>query len=323
MRTNHFSGQEFKTSNFSITAWKQDAIIRTHGERTGSIEVYYLQEKPLSGEGPFTIEERKLIEAIAERLGRIIERLHAEDAARECEKVAATGRLAARVAHEINNPLAGIKGSFQLIKDLVSRDHPRYKYVKIIDKEIDRIARIVHQMFDIYRPKQQALRNSPANKCIHEVVALLKTTCRDHDINIQFEANDDANTVELPEAMFKQILYNLIRNAIDASPHGQTVRVTAAINDKTLTVEVSDRGSGIPEDIRHRIFEPFVSSKVDKENSGLGLGLSVCKNTVEQMGGTLDFETTTGYGTTFRVHIAVDQKNKEKQNAGLGTNIIG
>ena len=245
-------------------------------------------------------ELERLVEERAQRI-RLLEQQRAES-----EKLAATGRMSARIAHEINNPLAGIKNSFLLVKDGIPTTHRYYDYVRRIETEIERIARIVRQMFDLYRPQQDSVRSFPADLAIRDVVALLRTNCRERDITIDVEINTPALNVALSEGSLRQVLYNVIQNAIDASSPGGTVRVRAAAEQQQLTVSVIDQGHGIPEEIRPQIFEPFFTTKSGLERSGLGLGLSVSKGLVEAMGGKLDFESTVGKGTTFMITLPLD-----------------
>ena len=242
----------------------------------------------------------------------ITELKRAEAALRDSEKLAATGKLAAQVAHEINNPLAAITGSFRLIKSAVSENHPRYKFVEVVEEELGRIAQIIRQMYGLYQLNPEFRRNYPVNKCIKEVISLLKSSCIERSVSIGFDEHSISNALELPDSILKQVLYNLIQNAIDASPRGQTIRITTAITDNILTIAVSDRGRGIPEELKDKIFEPFFTTKKLDEKSGLGLGLSVCKNITETIGGSLEFQTEEGYGTTFRINIPIDQGRKEK-----------
>ncbi len=245
-------------------------------------------------------ELEQLVEERTKRI-RLLEQQRAES-----EKLAATGRMSARIAHEINNPLAGIKNSFLLVKDGIPTTHRYYDYVRRIETEIERIARIVRQMFDLYRPEQDSVRSFPADLAIRDVVALLKTNCRERDIAIDVEINAPALNVALSESSLRQVLYNVIQNAIEASVPGGTVCVHAVSEPQKLTINVIDHGQGIPEDIRTKIFEPFFTTKTGLERSGLGLGLAVSKGLVEAMGGTLDFESTVGQGTTFAIVLPLD-----------------
>ncbi len=230
----------------------------------------------------------------------------------ESEKLAATGRMAARIAHEINNPLAGIKNSFLLIKKVIPQSHRYHSFVGRIEKEIDRIARIVRQMFDLYRPDQESARKFLINETIGDVVAMLKASASQRDVLVEVEANASIH-VTMPEGPVQQVLYNVIQNAIEASPDGRPVKIVAAVRGGLLTITVADRGSGIPEEARERIFEPFFTTKDDLARAGLGLGLSVSKSMVEAMGGTLDFKSEVDQGTVFRINLPLGGMHKEEQ----------
>jgi len=266
------------------------------------------------------ISERKRLEEQIRRHAEELEQLVEERTKRirlleqqraESEKLAATGRMSARIAHEINNPLAGIKNSFLLVKDGIPTTHRYYDYVRRIETEIERIARIVRQMFDLYRPQQDSVRSFPADIAIRDVVALLGTNCRERDITIDVEIDAPALNVALSEGSLRQVLYNVIQNAVDASTPGSLVRVRAFAERQKLTINVIDQGQGIPEEIRPKIFEPFFTTKSGLERSGLGLGLSVSKGLVEAMGGKLDFESSVGQGTTFAIVLPLDSSSNK------------
>jgi PAS domain S-box-containing protein len=229
----------------------------------------------------------------------------------EIEKLAATGRMAARIAHEINNPLAGIKNSFQLVKDGIPKDHRHYKYVARIEKEINRIARIVRGMIDLHQPDHMVARKFQIDDTVRDVVALLEPSSHERHVSIDVDSDAAAGIVTMPEDPLRQVLYNILMNAIEASPSGAAVRIGATLTGGVLTIVVSDQGSGIPEDVRSRIFEPFFTTKKGSVTGGLGLGLSVTKGLLEAMGGSLDFESRAGRGTTFRVLIPVNISQEE------------
>src|SRR5262249_42861963 len=236
----------------------------------------------------------------------ITERKRMEQKLRESEKLAATSRLAAGIAHEINNPLASIKNSFLLIKDAIPARHPYYQYVSLIEKEIDRITRIIRQMYDLYRPEQELACRFPIEEAIRDVVALLQERCYQQGVGITVELPQQSSLVVcLPETGLSQVLFNLIGNAIDASPRDGVVTVAATIRQNHLCIAVTDQGSGIPEALRDQIFEPFFTTKSDRPRGGLGLGLSVSKSLVEAMGGLLDFHSQVGQGTVFEIVVPI------------------
>jgi len=255
----------------------------------------------------------ELEEKVKERTEQIrnLERRHADS-----EKLAATGRMAARIAHEINNPLAGIKNSFLLVKDAISPKHPYYKYVGIIEKEIDRIARIVHRTFDLYRPDQEAPKKFSISAVIGDIVALLEPSASKSKIEFEVKVPETPITVTLQEGYLTQVLFNVINNAIEASPMKGIIKINAILADQVLTIVIVDQGCGIPEEIRSNIFEPFFTTKSHQATGGLGLGLSVSKSMVEAMGGNIDFETETGKGTVFRISVPLpDQVNTKSSKS--------
>ena len=192
----------------------------------------------------------------------ITEFKRAEAALRDSEKLAATGKLAAQVAHEINNPLAAITGSFRLIKSAISENHPRYKFVEVVEKELGRIAQIIRQMYGLYQLNPEFRRNYPVNKCIKEVISLLKSSCIERSVSIVFDEHSISNTLELPDSILKQVLYNLIQNAIDASPRGQTIRITTAITDNILTITI------IADRVRYKAIGFWEKMEFDTANNG-------------------------------------------------------
>ena len=251
-------------------------------------------------------EHRELLEELVrQRTSRVRE---LERQRTESEKLAATGRMAARIAHEINNPLAGIKNSFLLIRDAVPDSHPHFGYVQRIENEINRISRIVRQMFDLYRPDQAAPRRFSVEQVIRDIVMLLEPTGRERRVALEVAADQAPAAVTLPEDLLRQVLYNIVINAIEASPAGGTIRIAASAGNGRLLIAVTDEGPGIPPDLRDRIFEPFFTTKDDVAKS-LGLGLSISKSIAEAMHGSLSFQTEDGGGTTFRIELpmAVDQ----------------
>ena len=253
----------------------------------------------------------KLEQLVEERAVRIreLERQRAES-----EKLAATGRMAARIAHEINNPLSGIKNSLLLVKKALPENHPRYEYIGLIDKEIRRIARIVHTMFGLYRPDQESAREFSVAETIRDVVTLLEAECRQHDVRIAVEMPDVPFILLAPVGQLTQVLYNIIRNAVEASPQSGVVKIAVIENEDELTITVSDQGGGIPDELRSQIFEPFFTTKGVLDAGGLGLGLAISKSMTGAMGGTLDFESEMGHGTIFRISLPRAGALKEEKN---------
>lgn len=230
-----------------------------------------------------------------------------ELALRESEKLAAIGRLAARVAHEINNPLGGIQTAFKLVSGAVPEEHRHHHYVGKIEKEIARIARIVRQMLDLYKPDTEWPKEFRADETIQDLITLIEPDLCGRQIKFDLDLKQAREKVTLPEDMLRQILYNLILNAVEASPANGVIRITAGIVANRLQIAVADQGDGIPNEFGTRIFEPFFTTKQTSATGGAGLGLSVCKSLVEAMTGEITFTNQPGKGTEFRVSLPLNK----------------
>jgi len=253
----------------------------------------------------------RLEEEVQSRMEQIeqLERL-----GRESEKLAATGRMAARIAHEINNPLAGIKNSFLLVKDAVPEDHPYYSYVGRIEREIDRIADIVRQMYGLHPERSQAARPFWVDHAIRDVVLLLEGGAAKSEVRVDVDLDASHLRVSLPEDLFRQVLFNVVQNAIEAAPGGTVVRVRATLREGSLVIAVRDRGKGIPEEVQEKIFEPFFTTKEGRaeDGAGLGLGLSISKGIVDALGGTIVFKVHPRGGTLGEVVIPIHEGEEDR-----------
>ncbi len=250
----------------------------------------------------------------------VTEQKRTEEMLRASEKMAAKGQLAAQIAHEINNPLGGIKNSFLLIKDAIAEDHPYHRYVGLINKEIQRLSDIIRQMFDLYLPNEVTVKKFLIKEVLFEIAKLAEVDCYEHNVVISINSCENDSFVLLPEAPIRQALLNIVKNAVEASPAGAEVKITATVTVDALRLTVSDSGYGIPEQAQSKIFEPFFTSKCGQTSRGLGLGLSVTKEIVEGMGGSISFESKTGQGTVFSIVIPLDRGGKGIQNGPVGAN---
>lgn len=218
---------------------------------------------------------------------------------RQMEKLAALGQLAAGVAHEVNNPLAGIRNAFELIKADLSPDHEHFELLELIDREIERISTIIHQMYQLYGRNPQSPTKFEIERTVTEVVTLLGSVARKQQINLDVETIGTPTRVLLPEGEVKQILYNLIRNAIQASTAAASVAIRIERGRDEIRVVVSDTGAGIADDVLPHIFDPFFSTKESEPRMGMGLGLSVSRSLIDAIGGAIHVESTPGVGSRF------------------------
>jgi PAS domain S-box-containing protein len=237
----------------------------------------------------------QLVQERTERLRQL------EQRQRQMEKLVALGELAAGVAHEINNPLAGMRNAFELIKSSLTPDHEHFELLELVDKEIERISGITHQMYRLYKRTPQQPSEFAMRQTVREVICMLENTAAEHGVRLLFDATGDSIRAMLVEGEVKQVLYNVIQNAIQVSSPGQVVRIEIRHDVQEVSVLVMDQGPGIREDLRDRIFDPFFSTKQGDSQSGMGLGLSVSHSLVEAMGGRIDVSSKPGQGTAFSV----------------------
>lgn len=219
------------------------------------------------------------------------------------EKLAVTGRLAAGIAHEINNPLNGIKNCFRLVKDALPEDNSVQRYAGLIDREIDRMATVVRRMFTLYRPGKTVSKEFDVNDLVQDMAELAKSSVDVRNQRINTLRPEFKVTVFLPEAILSEVLHNLIQNAMDASPIGGEVRISYSVIDEKLLLTVADDGAGIPEAQRNHIFEPFFTTKENTSRSGMGMGLALVRANVELLQGRIWFDSKPGAGATFFVEL--------------------
>jgi signal transduction histidine kinase len=238
---------------------------------------------------------------------RATERARAADAAvQELESLAVMGRVAARVAHEINNPLAGIQYSFLLIKDAIPVEHPHFAYVGAIEREIARIAAVTRQLYETYRPEPEASANTSLTTVVGDAVAFMRQVNREANVQIVVDLSGAPSVVPVSSAILRQVVYNLVQNALDVSPPGGTVTVTAAVAANALEFSVADEGPGVPPELQERIFEQFFTTKESRmKTSGMGLGLSMVKRSVEFAGGHIRVDRSAAGGALFTVTLPI------------------
>jgi hypothetical protein len=234
----------------------------------------------------------------------LTDRKRAEVSLREISALATMGQIAARVAHEINNPLAGIQNAFLLVRDAIPEHHPHYRFVGAIEREIARIAAVTRQLYETYRPDQSMAAESSVILAVGDAVAFLEQVNRGRNVRIVTDVSKAPSLVPVPDALIRQTLYNLVQNAVDASPEHGSVEVIAREEGDECVICVADEGQGIPQEIRHRIFEPFFSTKDRKlKTGGMGIGLALVRQSVLAVGGRISVRDRPGGGIEFEVRL--------------------
>lgn len=223
------------------------------------------------------------------------ERARTEAALVKTERLATAGRLAATIAHEINNPLEAVTNLIYLARSAPAGESRRY--LQMVEEELSRIAHITKMTLGFYRDSG-APTPVDVSELVREVLALYEAKLRAKSIRVYTE-------LEHPEQVFgskgelRQVIANLVANAIDVLPAGGALRVTAADSRGSVQLHVSDNGPGIPAENLTRIFEPFFTTKAEL---GTGLGLWVSRQIVEKHGGSIVVESTPA-GTCFTIRL--------------------
>jgi signal transduction histidine kinase len=229
------------------------------------------------------------------------------------EKLASLGVFATGIAHEIRNPLTAIKVRLFSLKQSHRPGTSEHEDVQVIGAEIDRLERIVKEFLQFARPAEPNLRPMPARKLLVDICELLETELARKSIILRVETTTEA-TVRVDPNKMKQVLINLVQNAADSiAAEGQVTlrareekRLLYGHPTRTVVLDVSDTGSGMPVEVQKRLFDPFFTTKED----GTGLGLPIAARIVEKHGGIMEYKTQTNRGTTFSVVLPTEANDE-------------
>jgi two-component system NtrC family sensor kinase len=227
------------------------------------------------------------------------------------DKLAALGKMAAGIGHEINNPLAVIYQITGWMRDLLIEEEDqesknREEYLTCltkIDENVRRVREVVHNMLAYAGKLDISSDEIDVNSTINRAVSLLNNFARIHNINISTDLSLKLPVIKGNRADLEQVFFNFISNAVDAIGKDGSIQVKSKRIDSHIAVSIADDGPGIPADQQSKIFDPFFTTKVT--GKGTGLGLWVNYSFIEKMGGSISVKSEAGVGTTFIVHIPV------------------
>jgi len=229
----------------------------------------------------------------------------------QSDKLAALGKMAAGVAHEINNPLAVILQKTGWMEDLLAEEDFKNSKnleelklsIRKIEEHVERARKVVHNMLGFARRMEPRLEDVDVNETLKQTISILDNYARINNIEIRTDLAQDLPIIASDQAQLQQVFLNLISNAIDAIGKDGLVAVKSGRLGQELRVRVSDNGRGIPEDLQKKVFDPFFTTK--EKGKGTGLGLWISYNIIEKMGGTITLVSRQGEGTTFTVKLPI------------------
>ena len=252
--------------------------------------------------------ERKVLERTAELEEKNLLLVKAREELVKVEKLAAVGELAAGVAHEINNPMAIIRGNAELLQMVIPPEHPDREEVDTIAQQVGRVEKIVANLLRFARRERTHPGKTFVNRMLDEILNQVGHQVPLTGIVILKEYTVGLAAIEGDPDQLRQVFTNLILNAVHAMPEGGTLRIATQLDADSIEIGVEDTGVGIAPENLEQIFNPFFTTRA----SGTGLGLSLSYGIVKNHGGKIEVASTSGTGSMFRVILPLTQRRSER-----------
>lgn len=259
-----------------------------------------------SGETPRVAVSIQFVEEQGRRVAGLVTlrdastRAQLEDQLDVSAKLAAVGKLTSGVAHEVKNPLNAMVLQLELLKSKLQDEGERVRpHIETLSSEIRRLDRVVKTFLDFTRPVELRLAPTDLENLVREVFTLAEPQAQQNNVRLVLQSNGLLPPLKLDRDLIKQALLNLILNGCQAMPSGGELRVTPSSSTQRVNLEIADQGSGIPPEVRPKLFSLFFTTKP----GGTGVGLAMAYRIIELHKGSIDFSTEVNRGTTFRISI--------------------
>ena len=224
----------------------------------------------------------------------------------QSEKMGALGLLAGNIAHELNNPLTGIRSLAQVLQFSSEQSSQFHQDLGEIEKAAERCQKIIRNLLDFVQQDQKQLQDVSLDELVEKTLPFLKASLR--MLRLRLELQSPRIFVRAEPHLLQQVIFNLIQNACQAMGQSGTLTLRTEVREKTLRLWIQDSGPGIPEALREKIFEPFFTTK--KEGSGTGLGLSLSKEIVDSFGGSIGVDFLNNEGASFWIEFPQVEKSE-------------
>lgn len=260
----------------------------------------------------YSAEEILLLEEVARAASVVLSNIRGFQAIEEQKRLAALGAMSAGLAHEIRNPLAGVKGAAQFLQ-AEQLDGEAQEMLQVVIDETDRLNMVVTQFLDYARPFELALATEDINQIVSHSVMVVRAGGVPDGVQIVEALDPTLPAIRVDRTRMSQVMINLLQNALQAMPDGGTLTVRTAPGrrrggTRTLEISVSDTGQGIEPEVQEKLFVPFFTTK----QAGTGLGLPICRRIVEAHEGDLEAHSPNNTGSTFVVRLRVDPIGGER-----------
>lgn len=254
----------------------------------------------------FTADELQGLAEIADLAAVALANISEFQALEEAHRLSALGAMAAGLAHEIRNPLAGIKGAAQFLQGEVGLSPDAQEMLDVVVVEADRLNVVVSQFLDYARPMNLQLDLTPLNALVSQALALVRAQGVPAGVRLEEQLDPDLPLVPLDPGRVRQVLLNLVQNGIQAMPEGGTLTLSthrrqAPGRAPSVEVRVADTGRGVPLDVQDKLFVPFFTTK----EHGTGLGLAISQRIVQRHGGEIELQSEPGAGAVFSVRLPI------------------
>ncbi|MBD3224098.1 MAG: hypothetical protein GF313_05175, partial [Caldithrix sp.] len=241
------------------------------------------------------------------------------------DRMASLGILSSGIAHEIRNPLAGIKAMAQNLDDELGESGPQSEYVHRILKQVDRLDDLLKSFFSYAKPLRPEPKSCQIHKLMHDVLPLIQQKIKEKNITLKEDYHEGLHPIFVDANQIIQVFLNLFLNAIDALEPRGTLKITATnssqitpmltrqnksqklLSDRFIEIRIEDNGKGIPADVNDKIFDPFFTTK----SNGTGLGLSIVYQIIREHGGYIDVNSKVNEGTTFSILLPVAEQSEK------------
>jgi len=316
----------FETPNFRETIWKQSETIMVNGGRFGTIEVYYLEERPESDEGPFLREERNLIHTVAERLGHVIEHRLAENNLQSLyeqekelrkrlqEEMQWRIDFTRNLIHELKTPLTSLVATSQLLFE-EERNTKLGKLAMYVWEGTNSLNNRIDELHDVVKGEvgrlELELKPLELRELLMSLVEETRALARQHGVSINLKLAESLPEVYADVARVRQIVLNLLNNAFKYAAEGGRITIKAVGKATAVIVEIQDMGPGIAEHELVHIFKPGYQMVSHGEHlGGLGIGLALCEVLVKLHGGKIWVKSQPGKGSKFCFTLPLLEERK-------------